>query len=102
MHYWAVSENYVVIIAASVPLLYALSKRRSQTTPSTESYKFSISRRKSVPTQSVYVVTKDNLHTWEIDGITTDNSREQILTAKESDISQADDNTKHHLNHSPG
>lgn len=85
MHYWAVSENYVVIIAASVPLLYVLINRSRQMTSSSESYRLSVSRRKSVPTENVYVITKDASHAWENDGGTTDNSRKQILTIEESD-----------------
>lgn len=79
MHYWAVSENYVVIITASVPLLNALVKRGRQMTSGTGSYGLSASRTNCTHAQSVYTVGKDATHTWRTSDVAVDESREHIL-----------------------
>jgi hypothetical protein len=80
MHYWAVSENYVVIITASVPLLNALVQRGRQMKSSVGSQGFSASRTKSTHVQSVYTVGKDASHTWRTSDV--DESREHILLSE--------------------
>lgn len=80
MHYWAVSENYVVIIAASVPLLNALIKSGRQLKSSGASYGISASRTKDTHVQSVYTVGKGASHTWRTSDV--EESREHILLSE--------------------
>lgn len=79
MHYWAVSENYVVIITASVPLLNGLLKGARRMKTNEGSYRLSISRTKSAHTQSVYAVGKDVSHACGATDDTLDESMEYIL-----------------------
>lgn len=75
LHYWAVSENYVVIIAASVPVLNALVKRGYDL-----SSRGGTSKSKSGPVQAIYHLGSDTSKGWRTDGDVVDNSEEHILT----------------------
>jgi hypothetical protein len=48
LHYWAVAENYIVVIVASVPQLNALLKCGSRSLKGTESYQMGASKQITV------------------------------------------------------